>query len=127
MSLDVGVQRGDEVDCMLSFEDDGYYWFLHPLFKKMHKSVGIYIDLYGDAEFKKDNIVHLESLLKEAENMISKEPSYWNVLTGIQTHPERKEIYCKVSKSEIENKLKILDFMVSEVKAANSKLVFLGD
>ena len=47
-------------------------------------------------------IIHLEGLLAEAANLISKEPDYWDVHTGTQTYPKHKEIYYKVSKSEFE-------------------------
>jgi len=127
MSLDIGVKKGEATDYTLSFENDGYYWYLHPLFEKMAESIGIYIDLYGDAEFNKDNIVHLESLLAEANNMISKEADYWNVHTGTQTKPEHKEIYSKVSKTNFINKLNFLGKLVTEVKENNLKLVFFGD
>ncbi len=127
MSLEVGIQNGKETNYRLSLEDDGYYWFLHPLFEKMANSIGIYIDLYGHAQFKKDNIVYLESLLKEAYLMILDKPDYWDVHTGTQTAPIEKEIYSKVSKSQFIEKLDVLSSMVSEVKNSDSKMVFSGD
>ena len=127
MSLDIGIQKGQKVDYKLSLEDDGYYWYLHPLFEKMYDRIGVYIDLYGDAEFEKGNIDHIESLLIEAEKLISEQPNHWNVRTGTQIHPEEKELYRKVWKLEFMNRLYIIKQMVSEVKNNNGKLVFVGD
>jgi hypothetical protein len=127
MSLDVGILKGQTVDYKLSFENDGYYWYLHPLFEKMHERIGIYIDLFGDAEFGKETIVHMESLLTEAENLISEQPDGWNVHTGKQTHPQEKELYSKVKKLDFMNKLSILRKMVSEIKNNDGRLIFVGD
>lgn len=35
----------------ISFDDDGYYWFMHPWFEMLAGQTGKYIDLYGGAEF----------------------------------------------------------------------------
>ena len=127
MSLDVGIKNGVTIDKKFSFEDDGYYWYLHPLFEKMAERIGVYIDLYGDAEFGTGTIVHIESLLTEADELISQQPDEWEVHTGTQSHPVEKELYSKVRKLEFINKMLILRKMVSEVKDNGGKLVFVGD
>ena len=49
--LDIGVgdalhQPSDPAEPSLGFEgDDGYYWFLHPLFERLAAETGQYIDL----------------------------------------------------------------------------------
>jgi len=127
MSLDVGIPLGDQIDYRLSFENDGYYWFLHPLFEAMHQRIGIYIDLYGDAEFAAENIKQLESLLDKASEMVAVESDIWNVCIGTQTHPVKKDLFCRVSKKEFDSKLKTLREMAAEVRKKSAKLIFVGD
>ena len=58
MALDVYVQPqpelpriGSKYSRICSFEDDGYYWFLYPLFEELAKETGQHIDLYDGAAF----------------------------------------------------------------------------
>lgn len=127
MGLDIGIKTEEKTHYKVSFEDDGYYWFLHPLFEKMASSIGFYIDLYGSAQLKDANIAQFELLLKEAYAMVSEKTDYWEVHTGTETYPIKKEIYNKISKLHLINKLDILSSMASEVKKGNSKMVFEGD
>ena len=127
MALDVGIQSGKKIDYRMSFENDGYYWYLNPLFEEMYEKIGIYIDLYGDAEFTGRNIHQLESLLNKAFEMIKNEPKNWDVYIGTQTHPDKKDLFCKVSKIEFDSKLKTLQKMVTEVKEKSGRLIFSGD
>ena len=97
MALDVGLNTKGEVKIFFSFDDDGYYWFLYPLIEKLERRVGIRIDLYDDATFDQGNINQLESLVKEAKEMLEGMPDNWQVHCGTQTYPEVKEIYRPVN------------------------------
>ena len=127
MSLDVGIQQGDQVNYRMSIEDDGYYWYLHPLFETMHQQIGIYIDLYGDAEFTTGNINQLESIIENATEMIAVEPESWDVCIGTQTHPVKKKLFSKVTKKGFNKRLKTLKEMIAEVRNNSAKLLFVGD
>ena len=127
MGLDIGIEKNKKVEYLTHLDDDGYYWYLHPLFDKLRKSTGVYIDLYGYAEFDRDSIEVLESMLSQASEWISKEPDIWKVHTGSQLSPIQKEIYETVTKIEFEKKLKLLNQLISEVKESGSKLIFMGD
>jgi len=127
MSLDVGIKVGDDVKYQMSFDDDGYYWYLYPLFEKMYQRIGIYIDLYGDATFNSSNMIHLEDLIEEAKKQVEKEPFVWKVHLGTQTHPKKKERYKEVRKEEFLAKLQLLSSMVNQAKKPSCKLVFIGD
>ena len=54
--LDIGVgdeihQPSDPNEPFLAFGDDGYYWFLYPMFESLFAETGQFIDLYGYALF----------------------------------------------------------------------------
>jgi len=127
MSLDVGIQLGHQIDYRMSFDDDGYYWYLHPLFEAMYQQIGIYIDLYGVATFTADNISQLESLLDKVSTMIATEPESWDVCIGNQSYPIKKKLFYRVSKKDFESKLKTLRTMITQVHSKSAKLIFSGD
>ncbi len=129
MGLDVGLNTKGKVEFFFSIndEDQGYYWFLYPLFEKFRDRTGIYISLYGNAKFHQGNIDQIESLVKEAQGIIANMPKTWQVHCGQQTRPEVKEIYYPVTKEEFIRKINILLMLINEVKVNGSELVFKGD
>ncbi len=127
MGLEVGIERNAVVEYRLSFDDDGYYWFLHPLFAALAERTGIYIDLYGHASFHPGNIHHLERLIADARALVQDRPDVWQVSIGHQPFPVEREIYQEVSKSLMSEKLDVLSELVREVKKTSASLVFLGD
>jgi hypothetical protein len=69
MPLDVCYGREDG-DHQLAFQlhDNAHYWFLHPWFVRLHKSIGKYVDLYGDVELDKSSgLTALAQALGEAK------------------------------------------------------------
>jgi hypothetical protein len=127
LAIDISIEGGEGANYQMSFDDDGYYWYLHPMFEELRDRTGIYIDLYGDATFNRGNISQLESLINKANDLLKKEPDEWKVQTGFQTHPSKKAIFQKVTKKTFENKLKTLSAMVEAVKNSTAKLVLFGD
>ncbi len=58
-------------DCDKDDDDTGgYYWFLHPLFHRLAEKTGQYIDLYGDAEFRGDDLQLFREILVEARQLV---------------------------------------------------------
>jgi hypothetical protein len=50
MALDIGIGNGTSLspvngELSISLDNDGYYWFLHPLFEDLRAATGQYIDL----------------------------------------------------------------------------------
>ncbi|MEJ2158279.1 MAG: hypothetical protein P8X96_23380 [Desulfobacteraceae bacterium] len=127
MAIDISIEGGKGANHQMSLDDDGYYWYLHPLFVELRDRTGIYIDLYGDATFNRGNIAQFELLINKANDLLKKEPDKWKVKTGVQTHPVKKAIFQEVTKKTFENKLKTLSAMVKVVKNSTAKLVFFGD
>ncbi len=56
-------------------EDDGYYWFLHPLFVALAEETGQYVDLYGGARFQGQDLDALERALASSRQLIEVQPS----------------------------------------------------
>lgn len=84
MSLDIGIPLSkssmlDRSEPRLSLEDDGYYWFLHPLFENLEAETGQYIDLYGGASFGGEKLLSLERMLRAARELIESQPTTWQV------------------------------------------------
>ena len=74
MSLDVGLSSGPsfvpDLAPRLALEDDGYYWFLYPLFEKLAERTRQMIDLYGDAEFQGPSLDALRETVAEGRRMV---------------------------------------------------------
>jgi hypothetical protein len=84
MALDIGVGDGKTFvpspdEPTITLDDDGYYWFLHPLFERLANDTGEFIDLYGDACFKDKNLNALKSVLSEARSHVRKQRKSWSV------------------------------------------------
>ncbi len=101
-----------------SFEDDGYYWFMHPWFERLAEQTGKYIDLYGGSEFSPIEFQRLRTITAEVRKQIMERPTTWQVTTGWQTHPERKEILQEVNRAAF---LKLLDDFESLMDTASLK------
>jgi hypothetical protein len=71
MALDIRIRAGKAVHAepglAVALNDDGCYWFVHPLFERLREECGKYIDLYGDATFTRDDFPRLRRLLDEAD------------------------------------------------------------
>jgi len=130
MSLDIHIRRTNSRGVAapaLSFEDDGYYWFLHPLFERLREQSGKYIDLYGDAFFTRDDLPRLRTLLSEAESMARRQPLTWEVHVGTQSHPVKKELYRTVNREDL---LKLIFAFRGLVEAADendAQIECIGD
>jgi hypothetical protein len=84
MSLDIGVGDGVSffpitTEPSLSLDDNGYYWYLYPLFEKLQSETGQFIDLYGHATFQDKRLAALERLLSSARELVESQPASWSV------------------------------------------------
>ena len=116
----------------MEMDNDGYYIFLYPLLESLANSSGKYIDLYGDATFKGDELVFLEVLIREAEQLISDKPEKWSVLIGTEYYPNQKEskpkeIYGEVVKKKMVNLLNNMNSLIKEARETNNSIIFFGD
>ena len=135
MSLDVYVQPkaempriGDESEHICSFVDDeGYYWFLYPLFEKLREETGEFIDLYGGATFSGVALDALAQTIVEAHKLVDAQPDSWEVVTGVITKPVRKEVRASVNKQQMKMLLAKLEEAVSKAKTRGAYVTFWGD
>src|SRR5437763_11663789 len=103
MSLAIGV--GDEASFQplpgepcLDLDNDGYYWFLAPLFEQLARETGQSVDLYGDAAFDGKNLQVLRRMLTGARTLVESQPGTWEVHVGTQLKPVHKEVYARVER-----------------------------
>jgi hypothetical protein len=132
MSLDIGVGDGSSFipaqgEPSLSLDDDGYYWFLHPLFERLRTDTGQYIDLYGDAHFDGECRAALERVLAEARRLAGSQPEEWQVHVGTQLMPEHKELFQRVERETMLKLLDRWDNIVQRAKRLSRPVVCLGD
>ena len=111
----------------MSFNDDGYYWLLHPLFERLRDETGKYIDLYGDATFSRDDYPRLRHLLDEADVIARRQPQTWEVHVGTQVQPARKELYCTVHRDKVLKIIRTLRGMVDAADKLGGYLECRGD
>jgi hypothetical protein len=98
MALDIGIGDGTSLipvqgEPSLYLEDDGYYWFLHPLFDRLQGETGQYIDLYGDASFDGAALASLERMLAEGRELVESQRDRWQVHVGTQIIPTDKALF----------------------------------
>ena len=132
MALDIGVGNGSslvpvEGEPALQLDNDGYYWFLHPLFARLQAETGQYIDLYGDAAFAGPELASLKRMLAEARSLAEAQPASWQVHVGTQVAPAHRDLYKPVRREALLALLARLDEVVRRAEALNRPVVCFGD
>jgi hypothetical protein len=104
-------------------DNSGYYWFLYPLLEQLAEKTGQMIDLYGDAEFRGDELPVLRQTLVEARRQVADQPVRWSVHVGISSMPNATppvppwEVFKEVERSKF---IKLLDTLIAIVDRAIS-------
>lgn len=129
MALDIGLRKtGSSYEYRFSLPADEHYWFMHPWLKEVHKTTGIYLDLYGDAEFHSGkSLGALENALRVALAAAENSAPYWQVHVGTQLRPEKKELYKGVAREEIVQSISTLLAVLQEAKDTDATVVCNGD
>ena len=65
------------------FHDDGYYWFMWPLFEALAERTGQVIDLYGSAAFHGPALESFREILCEARALVQAQPETWQVVVPL--------------------------------------------
>lgn len=128
MSLTIGIGKDSRsMEYKLAFEPEVFYWVMGPKIDHLNSITGKYIDLYDDVTFKSIEFVHLKKLISNAKNRVSPKPDYWEEFVGRQTHPEEKDLYNKVSKTNFMEFLSQLEAIIGEAESKEVGVVFAGD
>lgn len=104
----------------LALDDDGYYWFLHPLFEELSGATGQYIDLYGNAAFAGPDLDALGRMLSAARRLIEAQPKSWEVHTGTQ-------VYKPVDRAEFLRLLGRWEQVLERARQTGCPVVCFGD
>ena len=131
MGLDIGAfppgpPKGPPV-CAVTFENDGYYWFLHGLFEELRNETGLYLDLYGDAMFGTSHFGRLKKLLDEASALVETQPATFSVNVGRQVHPVERGVFATVTKAEFRRLLSSFRRVVEEAERLGGYVQCAGD
>jgi hypothetical protein len=117
MSLDVYL--GNEY--RFCFDDNAVYWFLHPWFEQIYKSIGKYIDLYGDAIFDKSSgLLFLIQKMGEAKISAENQPQELRVAVAI-------DVYEKIHRNTLLEAITKFQSLLEEAKITGKMLDFVGD
>jgi hypothetical protein len=138
VSLDVYLQKdatlprtGGDSKLVVKFEDDGYYWFLYPLFKRLEQKADKTIELYEDAFFSGDSLNLLNMTVCEAIMLISYQAEIWEECVGTIVYVGKRKIekkkYSTVRKETLELMLINLKDAIKEAKDRNLGIFFFGD
>ncbi len=131
MALDVGLADSEggrlRSSPQVAFRDDGYYWFLYPLIEGLRESHGKYIDLYGEAEFRRSELSLLTRFLGDAEVLIQSQPARWKVHVGMQTGTEKRELPVEVERGKFMSLILQLRDVVAAAEADGISVLFIGD
>jgi hypothetical protein len=130
VSLDVYVCKNEinyPSDWRFALEDDGYYWFLYPLFEKLAQLTGELIDLYGGAEFAGKKLVDLERFVQDAQELIAHQPEQWRVHVAMNYPPEHPKGSKEVTRAGFEVLLEQFQNVLDEARRTNSSAIFAGD
>ena len=112
---------------------DGYYAFLHPLFKELAENTGEMIDLWDDAIFKGNDLVELRNTVDAALALVKGQPPEFEVLSAWSPqYDERgqfswKEEYTEVSRDEFISLLDNFKELVNHAIEKGEYVVCLGD
>ena len=132
MSLDIGIGKSStsgfvKGEPLLSLDDDGYYWFLHPFFERLAADTGQYIDLYDHASFSEQDVVALEQMLLTVRAHVESQPQTWEVSIGTQVTPDIKEVYETVQRKQLLKLITRFQQVVTRAKELGRPVVCLGD
>ena len=129
VALDIGLRKtGSSYEHRFSLPAEEHYWFMHPWLKEVHKTCGIYVDLYGDAEFHSGKgLGVLESKLRAALAAAENGPPTWQVHVGTQLRPEKKQLYMQVVRKEVVQTISNFLVVLQEAKEADATVVCNGD
>lgn len=116
----------------LSFEDDGYFWFLyHPFFEELNKQSAQIIDPSDDAFFEGESLDLLSRTVERAKKAISQQSDIWEEFIGtiVEKSNGTKVIkrYSTVHRKELESILTKLENAVNEAKDKHIGILFFGD
>jgi hypothetical protein len=129
VSLDIRVQtkkRHADSALTIALEDDANYWFLHPLFERLEKECGKYIDLYGDTSFTRDDFPRLRKILEEAAGLAKQQPKTWNVQVGTAL-PGGKAILRPAGRDEVLAIIATFRKMIDVAETTGGYIECIGD
>ncbi|BCM92447.1 hypothetical protein IAD21_04327 [Abditibacteriota bacterium] len=139
MALDVFLQEKpgrpahgaeyEEILCFEEEEEEGYYWFLYPLFQQLQKRTGQFVDQYGVAIFGGDNLDSLANTIAAARQLTENHPEEWDVVVGFEVGPARprREIRQPVNKARMLSLLDKLQTAIAKATEKNYYVAFWGD
>lgn len=109
----------------LSLDDDGYYWFIEPLFRELAEQTGQYVALYGNAWFIGDDLLALERTLHQAIALVAVQPESWGVVVGHAG--ARGEVWMGVLKPCFVTLLETWLALCVQARESGQALVCFGD
>jgi hypothetical protein len=139
MSLTVGLAKDDSYPPkfdgpVFDFDpkNEGYYWFLYPLFEALAGRTGQMIDLYGYAIFGPAQLDGLERMIADARLRVATMPDSWDVEIGTSLgsnlHPTPPTpIYSSVDRWTFADLFGQFESLIAEARRTLRPIVCWGD
>ncbi len=121
--------KHEDIKFLLSFEDDGKYWFLNRYFEAANlDSTTPLMDLYGSVSIEGYQLDRLEDELKSVLLDVVGRPEQWPVLTGWSGKPSRSnEIWKTAEKHVVISATQQLLSMIQTARDTGVKIFGAGD
>jgi len=129
MPLDIwiGDWNSPRSKLVLSFENEAYYWFIEPIIAQSHDQGGKWFDLYDGAEFRPDELHHVEGIIALAMEQVRSKPQEWDVKVGTQLKPEPKDLFVRVRKQQFLDFLSAWKCVADSCREQQKSMSLYGD
>ena len=109
------------------FDDDGYYWFLDPLFEQVYAQTGKRIDLHGRAEFNAAQLSVLQTVIQQGREFVQQLPERWAVPAHLRRSSTPEPLRMTVTKQQFLSLFEQFDHLIAQAIAQHEHIVCIGD
>ena len=111
----------------LRLKDDGYYWFLYPLFEQVYAQTGKRIDLHGRAEFTTAQLLILQTVIQQGREFVQQLPETWAVPSRLRRCPTPAPSNMTVTKQQFLSLFEQFDYLITQAIAQQEHIMCIGD
>jgi hypothetical protein len=108
-------------------DDDGYYWFLYPLFEQVYAQTGKRIELHGRAEFNAAQLSILQAAIQQGREFVQQLPETWSVPSHLRRGSTSEPLRMTVSKQQFLSLFEQFDHLITQAIAQQEHIVCIGD
>ena len=126
MAVTISIEDNSDAGSLHFEDDDPLYWHLYPYFETAHRHLGQMVDLYGNAEFREQELLALCSILEDAELDAGFLGDQWEVTVGFRGE-NRIPINKTITKSDTVKRIGYLKQLLKHAKNIEQPVICCGD